>query len=180
MSMTKGERTELISLCKQRARVAKAMAGERAAELLADFEAQLAAVYAWDDDETWAEAYKIADAAIADANSQIAERCRELGIPKTFAPSLGGYWRGRGENELNQRRAELRRVAQTRIDTMAKKAKVQIDKASVEVQTHLVREGLGTEEARHFLESGMPTVDSLMPSLAVPEVERLLGRGEER
>jgi hypothetical protein len=79
--MTNGERSELISLCKQRAKLAKQMASYRAADLRADFEAQLAAEYAWDDDEVWAEARRIADEATADANTRIVERRRELGIP---------------------------------------------------------------------------------------------------
>lgn len=45
--------------------------------------------------------------------------------------------------------------------------------------TYLVSEGLETEKARQFLESGMPTVESLMPQLAVPRVERLLGKGDD-
>jgi hypothetical protein len=39
------------------------------------------------------------------------------------------------------------------------------------------REGLETEAARRFLEAGLPTVESLMPPPAVPEVEKLLGPG---
>jgi hypothetical protein len=176
--MTNRERTDLISLCKQRARVAKQMAGHRAAELMADFEARLATEYAWDDDETWAEAHRITDDAIADANAMITQRCRDLGIPKRFAPSIDGFWRGRGENASKQRREELRRVARTRIDAMTKGAQTQIDRAALEVQTYLVSEGLESAAARQFLESGMPTVESLMPSLAVPEVEKLLGPGQ--
>jgi hypothetical protein len=176
--MTNRERSELISLCKQRARVAKQMASQRAAELFAEFEAQLATEYAWDDDATWAEAHRIADEALADANTRIAERCRELGIPTRFAPSFDAYWRGRGENDSKQRRDELRKVARSRIDAMTKGAQTQIDRASLEVQTYLVREGLETNAAQRFLESGLPTVESLMPSLAVPEVEKLLGAGE--
>jgi hypothetical protein len=67
-TMTSRERNELISLCRTRARLAKQVADQRAAELLADFEAQLATEYAWDDDETWTEANRIAEAALADAN----------------------------------------------------------------------------------------------------------------
>ena len=175
--MTSRERNDLISLCKQRARVAKQMASHRAADLLADFEAQLATEYAWDDEEVWAEAHRIASAALADANVLIADRCQELGIPKQFAPSLEYYWRSRGENDSKQRREELRKVARTRLDAMVKGTQTQIDRAALEVQTYLVSEGLESDAAREFLESGMPTVESLMPPLAVPEVERLLGPG---
>ncbi len=52
-AMTKGERSELTSLINQRARVMKAAAAERSAELMADFERQLATVYSFDQDEIW-------------------------------------------------------------------------------------------------------------------------------
>ena len=178
--MSNRERGELISLCKQRAKLAKDMAGYRAADLMADFEEQLATEYAWDDDETWREAHQIASEALAEANELIVARCRELGIPKRFAPSLARpHWHPRGENDVKERRAELRKVAKTRLDAMAKGAKTQIDRASLEVQTYLVSEGLESDAAVAFLETGMPTVESLMPPLAVPEVERLLGRGDD-
>jgi hypothetical protein len=54
---------------------------------------------------------------------------------------------------------------------------VQIDRAALKVQTYLVSDGLETEAARRFLEAGLPTVESLMPPLAVPEIEKLLGPG---
>lgn len=175
--MTRSERTDLTSLCKQRAKLAKAMADARAAELLAEFEAQLATEYAFDEDETWREAAKIATEALAEANEIIANRCRELGVPTRFAPALTQSWHSRGENASAQRRAELRKVASSRLDAMAKNAKVQIDRASLEVQTYLVSDGLTSAAAQQFLETGMPTVESLMPPIAVPEVEKLLGRG---
>jgi len=176
--MTSRERTDLISLCKQRAKLAKDMAGYRAADLLADFEAQLATEYAFDDDETWREANKIATDALTEANEMIAERCRELGVPTRFAPSLAYGWSSRGENDCAGRRAELRKVATSRLDAMTKRAKVQIDSASLEVQTYLISEGLTSAAAQQFLETSMPTVEDLMPVLAVPEIEKLLGRGD--
>lgn len=177
MSMTKTEKNDLISLSKQRARVAKQMAEHRALDLLARFEEQLATEYAWDDDETWEEAHRLAEEAVNDANERIGERCRELGIPKQFGPSIEQRWYGRGENMAQKRRAELRKAAETRLREMTQRAKVQIDAAALEVQTYLVSDGLETDDARRFLESGMPTVESLMPTLAIPEIERMLGPG---
>lgn len=177
--MTRRERTDLVSICKQRAKFAKAMADVRAADLLADFEAQLATEYAFDEDETWREAYTIAREALAEANEMIAARCRDhLAVPPQFAPSLEVSWRSRGENDSQHRRAELRKVVTSRLDASAKSAKLQIDRASLEVQTLLVSEGLTSAAAQQFLETGMPTVESLMPPIALPEIEKLLGRGE--
>ena len=53
---------------------------------------------AWDQDETWKKAAEQAQAAAEAAQEVVAERCKEMGIPKTFAPSIGVSWQGRGEN----------------------------------------------------------------------------------
>lgn len=180
VGMTGKERTELAKLCRQRERVAKTMAAQRASELLADFERQLATEYSWDQEETWAEARMIAEEATHGANAMIAERCGELGIPAEFAPGLSSSWYGRGENQTAQRRAELRRVAQTSIDALTKAARTEIESVSLRTQTALLAGGLTTEDARAFLES-MPSAESLMPRLAVAEVKRaLLGPGSGR
>ena len=50
-AMTKGERTELLSLVRKREKVMKQAATARSADLLADYEAQSAKIYHWDDDK---------------------------------------------------------------------------------------------------------------------------------
>src|SRR5688572_20805225 len=107
-TMTKGERTELAKLVRQRAKVAKDQAAQRAAELRADFEQQLAAIYKPEDDPIWKQLHARALDVVVEAKEQLAERCRELGIPKSFAPDLNLHWFGRGENAVAQRRSELR------------------------------------------------------------------------
>jgi hypothetical protein len=114
-AMTKGEREDLQRLIRQREKVLKSAAKQRSNELLADFENQLGAIYSFDSDATWAEAAKIARQELDRANAKIAARAATLGIPKDFAPSLGSYWNDRGANALKERRAELRRMATTRI-----------------------------------------------------------------
>ena len=109
--MTKGERNDLAGLVRQRAKLLKAAAAQRSAELLADFERQLGTIHSYDDDETWRAATATAEQAVGAANAQIAERCQELGIPKEFAPTVRFSWYGRGENASKDRRAELRRMS---------------------------------------------------------------------
>src|SRR5690349_5211328 len=108
--MTKTERTELGQLIRKRERVMKTMAAERAAQMLAEFDAQLSAIYSYDDDETWKKAHTEAEKVIEQSNEIIAARCAELGIPKEFAPSLQFGWYGRGENAVKDRRRELRQA----------------------------------------------------------------------
>lgn len=172
--MTKGERSDLASLAKERARVAKLGVEQRKAEHLADVEAQLAARYSFNDDR-WADLTKTAEAAVNAADEVVAERCREIGIPEQFRPSIGVSWYSRGENASRERRAELRRVAASTLDAAAKRAKFAIDQTKVEVLTSLTASGLRTEEAAAFLQS-MPTVEELMPAIDVDTLSLQSGR----
>jgi hypothetical protein len=174
--MTRGERTDLARLVRQRAKVEKAGAAQRRAEILADFERQLASIYTPDDDAAFAELHAAAAEAVEDAKAKLRERCDELGIPARFAPSLKLHWYGRGENALKDRRTELRRVAVTRLDAMEKAAKTDIERASVDAQTRLVADGLTTETARSFL-AELPSIGELMPTLDASAVAGVLGNG---
>jgi hypothetical protein len=162
--MTKGERTDLGALIRRREKLAKTAAADRAAELLADLERQLAAIYTYDQDETWAAANAVAEQAIEQANLAVAARCAELGIPKEFAPRLAMGWRGRGENASKERPAELRRVGVTRISALEKSARTQIELRSLKLQEEIITGGFTSEAALSFLDK-MPAPESLMPVL---------------
>jgi hypothetical protein len=110
-TMTRGERSDLAKLVRQRAKVAKDQTAQRAAELRADFEKQLAAIYRPSDDPVWKELHAHADAVVAQAQEQLAARCQQLGIASEFAPRLRLDWYSRGENASRERRVELRAVA---------------------------------------------------------------------
>jgi hypothetical protein len=182
--MTARERSELGALVRKRAKVAKdALAGETAA-VRADVERQLAAVYRADD-ERWKRITAEAHAKIREFDAQIAQICRDEGIPDDWRPRLRLDWYGRGETSSTSRRAELRTVAMTRIDAVEKAARAEIERQSVEVQTDILAGGLETEAARAFLAS-MPTARQLMPPLLLSEIDeavpilRQLGQGGER
>lgn len=167
--MSRRDREELAKLVRRREKLAKAAAGSRAAELLANFEQQLATTY--DPlDSAWREAHEEAVRAVEALNARIAARCQEQGIPARFAPSAVMGWSDRGENYTSRRRAELRKVAQTRLAAVEKSAKTEIERRSVEIQTALVAGALESAEARTFLDS-MPSAEALMPALSVPEIE---------
>jgi hypothetical protein len=176
--MTQTDRNSLLQLCRMRARVAKADTVAIAARRLAEFAAQLAAIYHWDSDDTWREIYRMAEAVVERAREEIQARSKELGIPKRFAPDLGLQWYRRGENASRDRRAELTRVAHTKIEQLEKEAKLAIERASVEIQTRLVADGLESAEAKAFLDS-MPTPQQLIPEISVQEVQKQLCGGEE-
>jgi len=171
--MTKGERTDLLSLVRKRERVMTAAAHERAASMLADFEKQSASIYSFDDDAVWAEAMARAQQAASETGKIIADRCHELGIPQEFAPMLSLHWHGRGQNAVAQRRDELRRAAKAKIAAIEAEAITKIGNMSLEAQTDLLAKGLETDTARAFL-SEVRSVDALMPTVNVAEVKALI------
>src|ERR1700722_13937548 len=94
--MTRSEREDLQRLVRQREKVLKSAAKQRSSELVADFENQLGQEYSFDQDETWRQAAEAAQREVKKAQGVIAARCRELGIPDRFAPSLNVHWSARG------------------------------------------------------------------------------------
>lgn len=172
--MTKSERDDLARLVRRREKLAKADADTLAAERRADFEHQMASIYRPAEDEVWRELHAATVAFVAEADERIKERCRELGIPDEFRPAIDAHWYTRGENAAKSRRAELRAVAESRINADARTAKAEIERRSVEVQTELVAGGLESDEARGFLAS-MPPAAELMPATpTVAEIEATL------
>ena len=172
-SLTKAERDDLLRLARMRERVAKSGLAQRSAQLLAEFEQQMASEDSYDQDTVWKAAAAAADLEVKKAKAQIAERCRELGIPDRFAPGLHLSWYDRGENAVGKRRTELRFVARSRIAEIEKTARSTIERASLEVQTEILRTALGSAAAVTFLER-MPSVEQLMPPLAIAAIEQML------
>ena len=175
--MTSAERSDLRSLIRQRARLMKTQATQRSLELMAEFEVQLQTHFSFDQDEIWEAAYDEAEKAAQEASALIAQRCREMGIPEKFAPSLSFGWRGYGQNATKEARVDLRREAKARIVAMEAAAKTEIERISLESQTKLIADGLTSEGAQAFLEQ-MPSTESLMPVLELHRIQGLLEQGE--
>lgn len=172
-TMTKAERSELGQLIRKRERVMKAAASERSAQILAEFDRQSAAIYAYDDDDVWKKAAEAAKAAVAEAQAVVEARCKELGIPPEFAPGLSVGWYGRGQNAAAERRSELRRLAKSRVEAIEKEAATKIERLSLTAQTEVIANGLESDAARRFLES-MPSLETLMPQIDAGEVKALI------
>jgi hypothetical protein len=170
--MTAKDRDTLSKIAKQRARIAKSSLAQRQAQLLADFEEQSAAVYSAQD-EAWADITREAQELVRRADEQVAEQCRKRGIPEEFRPGLTLSWYGRGQNATASRRAELRKLAERKIDAATKDAKLEIDRADAEVQAELLAGSLTTQDARAFLDR-LPTPEQLMPALQLAELEQHL------
>lgn len=175
--MTRGDRDTLVKIARQRERVAKSDARERAAVLIADLEKQMDRRYSYDENDVWENANKIATETVENANKQIAEECERLGIPSQFAPRLAMGWYDRGRNALKEERTEMRRLASKQVDAALKSAFAAIERRSVDLQEKIMVGALTTDDARLFLDQ-MPSVDNLLPSMALDQVEalRLEGR----
>lgn len=176
--LARSETHDLSMIIKDRTKVLKAHAEEQAAACLADFEKKLSAVYEFDQDEVWKRASEEAMKVVADSQRKIAKRCEELGIPRTFAPSISASWAGRGENMLSSRRVELRRVAKASIDAMLKAAVTKIEQQALDLRTQVVSMGLLSADAKLFLESLAPVTES-MRALDFSEIEKRVEREQQ-
>lgn len=171
--LARHETHDLGMIIKDRAKVLKAHIEAEKTTVLADFERQIAAIYEYDNDEVWRAAAERAAAVVKEAQAEVAKRCEELGIPKTFAPSLGISWNGRGENALKSRREELRRVAKAEVEAMAARAIVKVEQESLDLRTQVVAMGLLSDSAQTFLQTLKP-VEEVMHKLDFAAVDKKL------
>jgi len=170
VTITRSEREDLQRLVRQREKVLKSAARQRSAELLADFENQMSSEYAFDDDAVWAQATKAAEREVNKAKAQIAARCRDLGIPGQFAPTIDLGWQHRGyDNLIEARKRELRRVAQSRVEAIERKAITDIEMSCLEAQTQIAVAGLTSAAARQIFQT-LPAIEVLMPKLSFQEI----------
>ena len=118
-------------------------------------------------DALWAEAVTIAEEYVGKANAQIALQCMDLVIPAAEAPRILTSWLSRGPSYADRtRRAELRKLAETRLTALTKTAKAAIGDRLLDVETELIAGGLQSDQAKAFLDL-MPTAEELMPALQV-------------
>jgi hypothetical protein len=129
--------------------------------MTAEFEAQ---------DRLWANGVTIAAEAAAKANDAIREQCVAIGIPADKAPQLELSWSRRSSDYARPtRRAELRKLAETRLGALTKTAKVMIDQQALDFEEELIIGGLESDDARSRVDS-MPTVAELMPPLSLDDL----------
>lgn len=175
-TMTSAERETLVKIIRQRERVAKGDAKERAARLVADFERQMDTRYSYDENEVWEKAVAAAEFAVREAKVLVQAECDRLGIPRAFAPCISMGWHESGRNESRRERGEMRRVAMKQIEAIEKAARSTIERRSVEAQEAILVGSLTSDDAKQFLEA-IPTVEALMPPIEMEKVKVLLLKG---
>jgi len=174
--ITKGERTELRSLIRQRFRVLRAEVVQRQAELEAELQARVTARFA-DEDKAWADGMYLIEEAAREANRKANDILRDMKIEgldlegKDFAIIVT-----RDINKPHAARTNLRREGLARIAAQVKGAMAQLDRQEVDLLTRLAAGALESDEARAFL-GEIPTVSSLVPAVRLLELEQSL-RGE--
>jgi hypothetical protein len=169
MVVSKTERAELAGVVKRRHKLAKAAVDQRRAAVLADFEELLAKQ--WEPVElAGKELVEIARKAQAEVQRQIEETWRQRGLPEEMMPDSYFGMTGRGSNALAKRRSELRRVATTRAEALALKAKLAIDASEADQLGALAAGGLTSSEAKEFL-NAVPQAEDLVPTLTIAELE---------
>lgn len=169
VKMTRSERQELGQIVRKRERVLKSMADEHAAKMMADFDRQLAEIYSYDQDEVWKTATQEAQAVVEEANKKIAERCRSLGIPPEFAPSLSFGWIGRGQNGWRFPGSRQFRLRPSE----------KIERMSLTAQSEIIANGLESIAAKQFL-AELPPLEELMPAINAQEIKQLSDEQHER
>jgi len=171
-ALSRRDYTDLAALARRQERVAKTQADQRAAELEADFEAQLATTFEAND-ERWRLVTERLKEMTASADAEIKRICREEGVRPEFSPGVTLLWYERGQNADKNRRVELRRVALTRIEALKQKARAEIERRTVEFETALLGGALESDAARAML-AAMPKPADLMLPLDVAELDRAL------
>jgi hypothetical protein len=171
--MTARERGDLCSIIRQREKVAKACAAQRAAQLRADFEKQLKTTYSYDQDAVWEQAMDEVEKIAQAAQKRVAERCQELGIHERFAPGLGVHWYRAGVQAVEKERTDLRRLSNLLIEASERQACLRIMQASVKAQTEIMSTGITSEDGQALL-ARIPSVEELMPLIPVTEVQEQL------
>jgi hypothetical protein len=169
--ITSRERSDICAQIRRVEKVEKTAAKQRSAELLADVERQLSAMFEYDTRDNWATGVKIAEEAARRINAEIVKDCGALGIPPRFAPRLSVYWATRGENATKERRSELRTLAEAKIAAMEAQARTEIETRSVALQGKVLAESLTSDAARRFV-ALIPEARILMPRI---DAQALLG-----
>jgi len=167
--MSRTERMDIIRVAKLTAKQAERELETQEAVIRSEIEDQLTAEFERHD-ALWAEAIILAEEATAKANAHIREQCAALGIPPKEAPQLHGVWSSRGPSYSDRcRRAELRKLAETRAAALTKMGKTTIQRWLVDEEKRLLEGGLTSREAQQTIAS-IPTVEKLMPAITLDDL----------
>ena len=124
----------------------------RSCKLFAELENQMGSAYSFDDDECGTPRLRRSGLWSIKRSSELRHGAGDFGIPTDFAPSLDLEWSARGyANTLDKRRAELRRMAQTQVEAIERKAITEIEMSCLHAQEQIAIAGLTSDAAKRIL-----------------------------
>lgn len=172
--ITKGERSELRSLIKQRFKVLRADVKVREAELIAELEGRIESRFAAEDKQ-WSDAMFLIEEAAREANRKANDILRGLTIalPDYMATNEYRVVHATRLAQPRQERTELTRAGQARIAAQVRAALLQLDRQEADLLTQLAVGALESDEARAFL-GEIPTVSALVPADRLLQLEQQL------
>jgi hypothetical protein len=146
-------------------------------KLKAEFDVQLMTKYPASGDPVWKDAMDKALAEYEIQSDRVRERCKELGLPERFWPSMRGpgwmdSW-SYGCSDYKDMRAEMRRVAGIQIDDMLKSRVSKLELDSANIQFEIATHGCITDAAKDFL-ARLPKIEEMIPPVKVSEVEAMI------
>ena len=171
MTISKGERTELRSVTRQQFKVLRAEVRQRETELNAQVEEEIAGRFAAED-QTWHALQHGVHEAVLEANRRINDALVEHGY-ETRGPTERLWLTKPRMAQPQEKRHELRHLAQSRIREQVMKALLQLDRQEADLLRQLSVGALESAEAHTFLDA-IPTVGELVPSARLAELEATL------
>jgi hypothetical protein len=167
--LSKSDRDALIQIAKERARQGDREIDARRKVLIALVLDQVTAEYSARD-ELWAGAIAEIEEMEAKVNAQIRDTLARWGIPAKHAPRHIGGWLPRSSEYADRnRRAELTKLAEARLDGIIAQAKAKSQAGWLDIRERLITEGLDSDEARSLV-AAMPTVEQLLPPLTIEDL----------
>lgn len=169
MSMTSSDRNALIRIVRGRARLARTETAEREKILLNEIQELIQAEFSAQD-MIRGELVEKANAAIAEMNRQLVHEAALLGVPKRFAPSVMlGYESRSWEFSNPERRAQLHKLAGSRLAALKATALRIIEQGALDAEEKLLTGGLESSEARAVVDA-LPTAGQLMSPLSLDDI----------
>lgn len=166
--ITKGERTELRSIVKQQFKVLRSELEQRELEMDAEIEEEIVARFSADD-TAWSVVQHRIHEAVMEANRQVNDALSEGGFQERG--STERMWiRSPDIRQPTEDKAQLRRLAHSRIVAQIKGAKLRLEREEADLLRTLAIGAIESEEARAFL-SAIPTVGELVPASRLAELE---------
>lgn len=167
-NLDKVEVRNLIAITKQRTRAARAEVIARAGAMLAEFERSMQDELG-PQDEALGALHSEAEEHLAKINSLLRAKCQTIGVPTQWAPVFTVTFPAKDGTLITKRRAEMRKVATSRLAALKTNALLEIERSESTLLTELITTQLLAKPAAEWL-AQLPTAQALMPDVTFAAV----------